>query len=603
MAIKIAQKNSKEIIALNTFEAVRLRPTMYIGQVSPTEEKLPLVINGTLTAVQKVWSQGFMHLIVEILENALDEAKRCKGKMKNITVKVNLDNNEITVIDEGLGFHDAAKKHPKTKKNVVRTALEELHAGSNFTDTSTNILGTHGVGSAVTNILSERFTVETVNKTHYVRFVWNDFKVVEEEIRKKTPKDVLGTKITFIPSKEMFPNYKWDYDIMTTYLSYKTFLVKNDPIINKLNLRGYFIENGKEKDIPITATFIPTEHIVVSNAYGTIYMWEAYENSCSLSFVNGSECTGIHQKVVNDWTNEYFKYNLAHHFYETMISLNVPSTLMRFADQNKTKFAAGRWELEEDMKQRFMDKMLKLLKKSPISENIEKSIEDRMHNENMNKIKKAGRQSKRKISDKFSPASKHKHNIYITEGLSAAGSVKQARDSETDAIYALKGKVKNARKLSDLTANVEWLDIMSILEIEPGSPKLPAYDKIIIATDEDPDGQHISSLIISFFYKWFPQIIEQKRLYRIITPLVSCDSGKDRKYFFTMEEFQEFSNKSKATNVKYLKGLGSLSLKDWQYVMDNKTLFSIINDRSASKFLDIAFGDSANKRKKWLEGK
>lgn len=603
MAIKINQKNSKEIIALNTFEAVRLRPTMYIGQVAPTEEKLPLVINGTLIAVQKVWSQGFMHLVVEILENALDEAKRCKGKMKNITVKVNLDTNEITVIDEGLGFHNAAKKHPKTKKNVVRTALEELHAGSNFADTSTNILGTHGVGSAVTNILSERFTVETVNKTHFVKFVWNDFKIVEEEIRKKTPKDVLGTKITFIPSKELFPNYKWDYDIMTTFLSYKTFLVKNDPVISKLNLRGYFIEGGKEKVIPITTAFIPAEHIVVSNNYGTIYMWEAYENSCSLSFVNGSECTGIHQKVVNDWVNEYFKYNLAHHFYETMISLNVPSTLMRFADQNKTKFAAGRWELEEDMKERFMDKMLKLLKKSPLSEAIEKSIEDRMHNENMNKIKKAGRQSKRKISDKFSPASKYRQNIYITEGLSAAGSVKQACDRETDAIYALKGKVKNARKLSDLTANAEWLDIMSILEIEPGSPKLPAYDKVIIATDEDPDGQHISSLIISFFYKWFPQIIEQKRLYRIITPLVSCDNGKERKYFFTLEEFQEFLSKTKVTNVKYLKGLGSLSLKDWEYVMNNKTLFSIINDRSASKFLDIVFGDSANKRKKWLEGK
>jgi len=242
------------------------------------------------------------------------------------------------------------------------------------------------------------------------------------------------------------------------------------------------------------------------------------------------------------------------------------------------------------------------LKKSPLSVNIEKSIEDRMLNDNMNKIKKAGRQSKRKISEKFSPASKFRQNIYITEGLSAAGSVKQARDSETDAIYALKGKVKNARKLSDLTGNVEWLDIMSILEIEPGSKKLPVYDKIIIATDEDADGQHISSLIISFFHRWFPQIIEDKRLYRIITPLVSCDAGKEKKYFFTFEEFQDFSTKNKVAGVKYLKGLGSLSLKDWEYVMDNKTLFSIINDRSAGKFLDIAFGDNANRRKKWLQG-
>ena len=485
MGIKIDQKNSKEIIALNTFEAVRLRPTQQIGQISPIEEKLPLIIDGKLVACEKKWSPGFMQLLIEIVENALDEAKRCRGKMKNITVKVNFDNNEITVIDEGLGFHNAAKKHPKTKKNVVRTALEELHAGSNFIDTSTNILGTHGVGAAVVNILSDEFSIETVNKTHYVRFKWDNFKIIDEEIRKKTSSDKLGTKITFIPLKEMFPDYKWDFDIVTTYLSYKTFLIKNDPVISKLNIHGYYIKDGKEMPVPITAGFIPYDHIVVTNNYGTIYMWEGYENSCSLSFVNGSQCTGIHQKVVNDWVNGYFNYPYAHHFYETLISLNVPSTVMRFGDQNKTKLVTGRWELEEDMKERFMDKMLKLLRKSDIASNIEKSIEDRMHNENMNKIKKAQRQSKRKISDKFSPASRFKHNIYITEGLSAAGSVKQARDSETDAIYALKGKVKNARKLSDLTANIEWLDIMSILEIEPGSNKQPVYDKIIIATDED----------------------------------------------------------------------------------------------------------------------
>jgi topoisomerase IV subunit B len=485
MAIKIDQKNSKEIIALNTYEAVRLRPTMYIGQVSPVEEKLPIIVDGKLLSIDKTWSAGFMHLIVEILENALDEAKRCKGKMKTVSVKVNLDNNEITVIDEGLGFHNGAKKHPKTKKNVVRTALEELHSGSNFIDTSTNLIGTHGVGSAVVNILSENFTVETVNKTHYVRFIWNNFKVVDEEIRKKTTNDKQGTKITFIPSKEIFPNFKWDIDLITTYLSFKSFLIKRDPIINKLQLIGKFIKNEKEFDIDICTNFIPENNIVVSNNFGTIYFWEGYENSCSLSFINGSQCTGIHQKIVNDWCNEYFKYNLAHHFYETLISLNVPSNLMRFADQNKTKFATSRGELEEQLKDSFYSKLIKLLSKSDIARNIEKSIEDRLHNENLGKIRKAQKQSKRKISDKYSPSSKFKQNIYITEGLSAAGSVKQARDSETDAVYALKGKVKNARKLSDLTANAEWLDIMSILEIEPGNNKLPVYDKIIIATDED----------------------------------------------------------------------------------------------------------------------
>ena len=146
MAIEINQKHQKEIIALNTFEAVRLRPTMYLGQVMPFDDKIPVIREGKIVQADKSWSPGFMHLIVEILENAIDEAKRMKGKMKGIEVIVNLDTNQVTITDEGDGFHKANSKHPKTKKNVVRTAFEELHAGSNFADTSTNILGTHGVG-------------------------------------------------------------------------------------------------------------------------------------------------------------------------------------------------------------------------------------------------------------------------------------------------------------------------------------------------------------------------------------------------------------------------------------------------------------------------
>jgi len=477
--------NNKEIIALSNFDAIRLRPTLYVGQIANIEEKYPLVINGKLLNIEKKYSPGFYQLLIEILENALDEAKRCKGKMKNIIIKINNDNNEVTVIDEGLGFHNAAKKHPKTNKNVVRTALEDLHAGSNFIDTSTNILGTFGLGAAVTNILSQKFAVETVNKTHYVRFVWDNFKVVDEEIRKRNSDEKTGTKISFIPSPDIFPDYKWDKDLIITYLSFKKFLIERDPVISKLNLHGYFIENGNEYPIEVISNFIPKEHIVISNSFGSIYLWESYENSCSLSFVNGSQCTGIHQKIVNDWVNDYFKYNFSHHFYETLIILNVPSTLMRFADQNKTKFAVSRGEIEEQLTERFKSKLLRVLQNSQISKNIEKAIEDRLHNENINKIKRAQKQSKRKISDKYTPPSRYKQHLYITEGLSASGSLKQARDSENEGIYAIKGKIKNVRKLSDLTASTEWMDIISILEIEPGNKKLPTFDKIIIATDED----------------------------------------------------------------------------------------------------------------------
>jgi len=601
--VQIRQSHQKEIVALNTFEAVRLRPTMYVGQVASMDDKLPIIRDGNLQSIDKLWSPGFMHLIVEILENSLDEAKRQKGKMKNISVTVNLDNNRVTVVDEGGGFHRANMKHSKTKKNIVRTAMEDLHAGSNFADSSTNILGTHGVGSAVVNILSSQFAITTVNKTHRVHFEWNDYVVTKEDRRKKETGDLMGTSISFIPSTEVFPKHKWDRELIETYLSFKQLLIDNDKALKNLKIKGTFIENGKHSNINIASDFLPKESITVDNKeWGTIMLWPSYDQSCSVSFVNGSQCIGIHQKIVNDWANDFFEYPYAHHFYNTLISLNVPSTLMRFGDQNKTRYAVARHEIEEILENSFKGKMIRLLRGSDIAKEIEQKVEDKLYAENIKKIKKAQRTSKRKISDKYSPASRYKENIYITEGLSAAGSVRQARDAEREGVYALKGKVKNTKKLSDLTSNGEILEIMSILGIDPSEKKPPAYKNIIIATDEDPDGQHISALIINFFHKWFPHIIEEGRLFKLITPLVVCDFKNGRKYFLSSEEFNKFAKDRKLSNVNYLKGLGSLSIDDWKYVMTDRVLFQLVEDRSSDRFLDIVFGDSSIKRKKWLEG-
>jgi len=599
--VVIKQSHQKEIIALDTFEAVRLRPTMYLGQVAMVDDRLPIIRDGKLQQVDKVWSPGFMHLIIEILENAIDEAKRMKGKMKGIEVKIDLNTNRVMITDQGQGFHKASSKHKKTKKNVVRTAFEELHAGSNFIDTSTNILGTHGVGASIVNILSESFWVTTVNATSYVSYVWKDFQVIKEVKRGKQAGDVMGTMVSFVPSPQVFPGFKWDEELISTYLSFKQYLINQDRALKSLKITGSFVKNGQEYPIPIMS-FLPKETILVdSKEWGTIILWPSYENSCSLSFINGSQCTGLHQKIVQDWVNEYFEYNLAHHFYETLISLNVPSTLMRFADQNKTKYAVSRIEIEGLLESSFKGRLLRFLKDSDIAEEIAKRIDERLYSENIKVIKKASRTSKRKISDKYSPASRTKENIYITEGLSAAGSVRQARNSESEGVYALKGKIKNTKRLSDLTVNKEILEIMSILGLDPSEKKTPLYKNIIIATDEDPDGQHIASLIINFFHKWFPNVIEEGRLFKLVTPLVACDHKNSRKYFYSLEEFSNFTEK--ITNVNYLKGLGSLSIDDWEHIMNNKTMFQILNDRSSKRFLDIAFGDSSKKRKDFLEGK
>lgn len=926
MPINVNQKHEKEIIALNNFEAVRLRPDRHIGQTAFLDEKLQIIRNNKLFLEEKRWSPGLNHLIVEILENAIDEAKRCKNrKMKNIYVTVNLDYNQVTIIDEGNGFYKATSMNQRSKKNVVRTAYEELNAGSNFTNTETNILGTHGVGSAICNILSKYFKVKTVNSSHSVEYEWNDFEIVDEKIEKKKKGEKKGTIVSFIPSEEVFGDFRWDKEIISTYLSYKSLLISLDDSIKDLRINGTFIENGEEKEIPITKDFIPQDHISISTKIGNIFLWESYENSCSLSFVNGSKCTGIHQKIINDWLNGYFKYNLAHHFYETLVILNVPSNLMRFGDQNKTRYSVSRNEIEELLEHSFKRKLISTLKKSDLSEKIDQKIESKLYDENIKKIKKSKKKSKRKISEKYAPPSKRKLICYITEGdcleentkitiirnnkildkeikdvkendivithknrfkpithvnklvkkaikintgddqlicsenhkwfvydkikeefyfektsklkkdrhklvknylafldsfeeikkikgednnlldklykhinkhekrknyrepvdiedisyseeyvkmvdisvktdesfvlsngivshNSAAGSVKQARDSRYEGVYAIKGKIKNTKKLSDLTENKEILEIMNILGLDPSKENTPSFQKIVIATDEDcldentlvitekgpkkiksidyddkimthdgsyesvrkitqtkkdeqmeiqvngetfitslyhrlivqrdgdiqeiyakdlkktdflllqkteenhkniitkdldlknfklvqpnkierkknknykmfdlslngnktffihlnnstkvlshnSDGHHIAALLINFFYKWFPSIIEKGYLYKLATPLIACKYKNKSHYFYSFEEFNKFKKDKTVSDVTYLKGLGSLDINDWYNVMKNKKYFQIVKDKSSDKFIDIAFGKSTEKRRKWL---
>lgn len=519
----VKQTHQKEIVALDIFEAVRLRPTMYLGQVAPMDDKLPIIRDGKLQQIDKIWSPGFMHLIIEILENALDEAKRMKGKMKNIWIEINLDNNKVSIRDEGGGFHKAGYKHPKTKKNVVRTAFEELHAGSNFMDSSTNILGTHGVGAAICNILSEYFEVNTVNKTHYVHYIWKDYKVVKEHIEKNN-KNKLGTEVSFFPSREVFRNYKWDKELIETYLSFKQFLIDINPFFKNLKITANFIEDGKEIESKVTSNFLPQEFIKVDNKeWGTIMLWPSYENSCSVSFINGSQCTGIHQKIINDWVNDFFEYNLAHHFYNTLISLNVPSTLMRFADQNKTKYALARFEIEEILENIFKGKLLRHLKGSKVTQEIEQKIEDRLYAENIKKIKKAQRTSKRKISDKYSPASKYKENIYITEGLCL---------EENTKIFIMRNNKILFSKLKDVKK--EDLVITHKNKLQ----KITHINKSIkhgvsIQTS-------IGNIICSEKHKWFVYDKEKNKFYFEETKKLNKDKHKlVKNYLAFLESFDE----------------------------------------------------------------
>lgn len=591
-------QKKKEIIVLSEKEHIRTRSHIYTGPVKPIEEKIPIIENDKIIFSTQNISIGLYKIFNEILDNSLDEAKRMKGSMKSISVYIETDTNKVIIRDTGNGFYNGVGINEKTGRSNIETAVSMLRSGSNFNseDTEDSLIGNNGVGSALCNCLSDFFKIITVNDSHYYEQVWNDFERTEPICRKKSKSDKLGTEVSFIPLKKLFSGCKWDYNILRTTLIFKKRLVSRDQTIKNLDISLYW--DGVK--VNLSCDLFPANSFYIETPIGELVIYEKFENSGSVSFVNSAMCTGIHQKIVNDYINERLEDNLGHHFYDTFISLNIPPRFVKFGDQNKTKFVTPKDEILPIISKSFFGKIEKFFK-SEVFKNIKKEVDARKKDAELKKIRRDKKTVKVKHSNKYFPStSSRAETLFIVEGLSAMGSILQKRDPKKEAVYALKGKIKNARSLSDLADNREILELMQILNLDPEGENIPCpFDRVVIATDQDPDGAHITSLLINLFYLWFPWMIRQGRIQFLETPLVSV-GDRNKEYFYSLEEFKKGSGKSAKTNVRYLKGLGSLSLDDWDYVMSNKKITILSEDKKTKYHLEMAFGKSSLERKKWL---
>lgn len=592
--------SSKEIVALSDFEHVLKRPTMYIGSVEKSEEKIAIAKPGKITLETREISVGFYKLMTEILDNAFDEAKRMKGEMKRIEIHFLSKTNMVTVVDTGGGFINASKINSKTGMTNVASAMTMLRAGSNFYNDNSqeNLIGTNGVGASIVNMLSDTFHIRTVNSDENYEQEWDKFNSKDGHKIQKTGNEETGTTVTFIPRKDIFKGCEWDRDYIYTMMIFRQFMKKTDPIISNLEFICTF--DGEALDLDIN--FLPEECFKVDTKSGVLYVWESYPQSASVSFVNGAICTGIHQRIIGEWLNEAFESPSAGKFYEAFIVLNLPPKVVRFGDQNKTRFVTSRGEITPYLDKTFLPAIKRQLKTNPIYDRILKRIADSEREGDVSSLRKEKRKQKNKISDKYFPPSSRTKNLFIVEGGSAMGSILQKRDPKTDAVYALKGKIRNARKLSDLTSNSEIVDLMNILNLDPENDRTCKFEKVIISTDADPDGLgHIASLITNLFYKWFPNVIRQGRLFILQTPLLSVDESRKTKYFYSMKDFETYNKTKKPSNVRYLKGLGSLSRPDWEHVFGEMRLFRLAEDSRSDKMMEMAFGTNSALRKKWLQ--
>ena len=591
-----SDKVNKTIEVLSDFEHILKRPTMYVGSVKKSEEIIPIIGDGIIKSISKEHSIGMYKLFDEVFANSVDEAKRMQTPMKKITVKVSSKENSISVTDTGDGFINGSNINKKSKISNIETAVSMLRAGSNFDNDGINesIVGTNGMGVSLVNALSYMFEIETTDSKETYYQGWNNFKSSKPDVKTKAKGKATGTKVGFVPNASVFDNSKWDYATIRTYLCLRKRVLETEEKTSSLKIE--FIWD--EKNEMISSELKPDWS--AKNTIGELLIWEKKQDSGSFSFVNSALCTGIHQKIVYDKINGELDDSLGHHFYDTLLILNMSPRIVRFGDQNKTKFVSKREEVEPTIIRNFDGSLSKFFR-SETYKKIKKSVDDRKKETALKKIRKEKKSIKIKHSNKyFPPTSGRAENLFIVEGLSAMGSILQKRDPKKEGVYALKGKIKNARSLLDLSDNREILELMQILNLDPADQSLNCpFDKVVIATDQDPDGAHITSLLINLFYMWFPWMIKEGRISFLETPLVTV-GDRTKRYYYSLEEFKKNVSKSERGAIRYLKGLGSLSLEDWDHVMKNKRITSIKDDAKAKANLEMAFGKSSLERKKWL---
>ena len=577
--------DSSAIQVLEGLEAVRKRPGMYIGTTS---------------------SRGLHHLVWEIVDNAIDEA--LAGFCTHIEVTINRDNS-ITVKDDGRGI--PVDIHPKTGKSTVETVYTVLHAGGKFGGGGYKVSGgLHGVGASVVNALSDWLEVRVYKngQVYYQRYQTGGHPVEPLKVIGSCDVNRTGTTVTFKPDDQIFTETTvYDYDILKTRLRELAFLNKGlritlyddredqrkDTFCYEGGIREYIEMLNKNKN-PIHVTIVDVSGSMNDISVEVALQYNESYNASIYSFVNNITTPegGTHEDGVRRaLTRVLNKYAVNNNFLKdkdtpltgddvreglTMI-ISVKHPNPQFEGQTKTKL--GNSEVRGIADKIFSEAFERFLLENP---NEAKVIIEKAMTASRARVaaKKARELTRRKgdldVTNFYGKLSDCKSKdasiseIFLVEGDSAGGSAIKGRDSMTQAILPLRGKILNVEKarLDRALSNEEIRTIITAFGTGIGEEfdlsKL-RYHKIIIMTDADVDGSHIRVLLLTLFYRFFKPIVEAGHVYAAQPPLFVIKHGKTIKYVLNEQERDEYLA-TLAPNTKYeiarMKGLGEMDAEE-----------------------------------------
>ena len=619
-----------QIQILEGLEAVRKRPGMYIGSTS---------------------ARGLHHLVYEIVDNAVDEA--LAGYCKNIEVTINPDNS-ITVEDDGRGI-PVGMNH-KAGKSALEVVYTVLHAGGKFGGGGYKVSGgLHGVGASVVNALSTKLSVEVYKDGQIYSQSYKIGKPDEPvKVIGKCSAEKHGTKVTFHPDPTIFEETVYDYDTLKQRLRETAFLTKglrivlSDARVDPVHTHEFHYAGGIKEFVTYlnkSKEALYPEVIYCEGTRDGVYVEVAMQhndsyNDATYSFVNniitpegGTHLAGFRNALTKTF-NTYARANKILKDTEPALTgddiregltaiISIKIEEPQFEGQTKQKL--GNSEARGAVDSVVSEQLTYFLEQNPtVAKNIcEKSLLAQRAREAARKARDLTRRKTalegmslpRKLAD-CSDKDPKNCEIFIVEGDSAGGSAKTARSRATQAILPLRGKILNVEKarLDKIYGNAEIKAMITAFGTgihEDFDISKLRYNKIIIMTDADVDGAHIATLMLTFLYRFMPELIKQGHVYLATPPLYKIEKNKNVWYAYDDNELNSILTeigRDGNNKIQRYKGLGEMDAEQlWETTMDpeKRILKRVMIDEENSSEIDVTFttlmGDKVEPRREFIE--
>ncbi len=620
--------SASQIQILEGLEAVRKRPGMYIGSTS---------------------ARGLHHLVYEIVDNSVDEA--LAGFCTQIDVTINEDNS-ITVIDNGRGIPVGIQE--KAKKPAVEVVFTILHAGGKFGGGGYKVSGgLHGVGASVVNALSKWLEVNVYVDGFEYNQRYERGKVMYD-LKKIGPTEKRGTKVVFLPDPEMFEETVFDYNVLRQRLREIAFLTKglkisltdlreDEPVRSEFHYEGgiqEYVSYLNKASTPLYDDIIYCEGVKEGVMVEVALQHNDGYNENVYSFVNnittpegGTHMIGFKTAITRTFNDYAKKMKLIKDNDQSLTGEDIREGLTaiisikisepQFGGQTKQKL--GNSEAKTAVEGIVTEKLSVYLEQNPAVGKVivEKSV---MAQRARDAARKAREMTRRKgaldnmsLPGKLADCSDKdptRCEIYIVEGDSAGGSAKTARDRATQAILPLRGKILNVEKarLDKILVNNEIKAMITAFGTgihEDFDISKLRYHKIIIMTDADVDGAHISTLLLTFLYRFMPDLIREGYVYLAKPPLYKIEKNRKEYYAYSDEELNNILieiGRDQNNKIQRYKGLGEMDAEQlWETTMDpqKRILLRVSMDDAQKLSIDETFnvlmGDKVEPRREFIE--